>query len=238
MTPTSLPSMELAPGCPYATLQHASIHFCEDNLCAWVVQPANAYSSLAFSLVGLVLMIQARRSGSQFLKLFGPVGIAVGLTSFAYHASFSFIGQIFDLGSMYCFSALLIVMNARRAELLDEARVVPAFLALVAVPTALVVLFRVVGPALFGSELLAALLLELRARGAGKPDYTGLFTALGLFAISFGIWNLDYHRVWCDPGRHVIQGHAIWHVLNALVFVPLYRFYAQFQPAYSTASAT
>lgn len=33
------------------------------------------------------------------------------------------------------------------------------------------------------------------------------------------------------PTYHFLQGHAVWHVLNAFCFYFLYRFYLQSRPA-------
>jgi hypothetical protein len=45
---------------------------------------------------------------------------------------------------------------------------------------------------------------------------------LGLFFGSFALLiaaatfsALDVTRKWCDPKDHVLQGHAVWHVLSA-----------------------
>ena len=54
--------------------------------------------------------------------------------------------------------------------------------------------------------------------------------ALGTFLLAFGIWILDVKEIVCDAKNHFLQGHAVWHVLNAFCFYFLYRFYRQFQP--------
>ena len=220
----------LAPQCPWSGFAPATMHYCEDNLCAWITAPANTWSNLGFVFVGMYLCWAARREANRGLRLIGPIAIAVGLTSFAYHASFSFIGQVFDLGSMYCFSALLIVMNLRRLGAIGDSKMVPLFLALVLGTVAALVTFKVIGIPLFAAHLIAALELERRAHAKAtfRVSYRPFLAALGIFALAFGFWNLDYRRIWCDPSSHVVQGHAIWHVLNSLVFVCVYRFYAQF----------
>jgi hypothetical protein len=228
----------MSPQCPWDGWSPATIHYCEDNLCSWITQPANAWSNMGFVLVGIALVLRARRQNAAHLKLIGPIAIAVGITSFAYHASFSFAGQVFDLGSMYCLSALLIVMNAQRLGSLKAAQVPKVFAALVIGTTTLVVIFRVIGIPLFALQLATALELERRARAASskKVDYRGFLFALGAFAAAFAFWILDFSRLWCDPRSHWIQGHAIWHVLDAFVFAGIYRFYEQFELKGPTSS--
>ena len=220
----------MPPNCPWSGLAPATIHYCEENLCSLITQPANTWSNLGFVFVGLYLTWKASVHGPRALRLIGPIAIFVGVTSFAYHATFSFVGQVFDLGAMYCFSALLIVMNARRLGALQGKAGTLVFVGLVAGTTALVVLLRVVGIPLFAIQLAVALGLERRARAASPTpiDYRWFRNALITFALAYGCWLLDFFRVVCDPHWHLMQGHALWHLLDACIFLWLYRFYAQF----------
>lgn len=228
----------MPPNCPWSGVSPATIHYCEDNLCAWVAQPANAYSSLGMVFVGLWLIWRARGQATS-LKLIGPIAIVIGLTSFAYHASFSFFGQVLDLGSMFCLSSLLIVTNMRRANLLAASKMVPLFVGLVVGAVTLLLLFRRLGQVLFAAQVAASIYFELRARKAAttRIDYRWFFAALATLAVSFGFWILDTTRLWCDPSSHIVQGHAIWHVINASIFAWLYNFYMQFQSAPSETPA-
>lgn len=219
--------------CPWSGVTPASIHYCEENLCGWVTQPANAWSNLGFVAVGLYLTWKAAQAPqTRALRLIGPIAVGVGLTSFAYHATYSFVGQLFDLGAMYCFSALLIVMNARRLGALQGARGNAAFVLLVGVTTGLVALLRVVGIPLFALQIAAALWLEHKARRASSTpiDFAPFRNALLTFAVAYGCWLLDFFKVVCDPRWHLLQGHALWHLLDAVIFVWLFRYYAQFTP--------
>jgi len=49
------------------------------------------------------------------------------------------------------------------------------------------------------------------------------------FAIAFIFWNLDIHNIVCDPKNHLLTGHAVWHLLNAIAIWYIYRFYEQFK---------
>ena len=42
--------------------------------------------------------------------------------------------------------------------------------------------------------------------------------------VAFAIWNLSQHG-WCDP-HSLVQGHAAWHLLDALAAYLLFRLYA------------
>ena len=46
--------------CPWSNWAPATISFCEERLCAWVVEPSNAWSNLAFVAGGAVMLWQSR----------------------------------------------------------------------------------------------------------------------------------------------------------------------------------
>jgi hypothetical protein len=39
--------------CPWSSLDPGTVHFCEERLCAWVVEPSNAWSSMAYVVIGV-----------------------------------------------------------------------------------------------------------------------------------------------------------------------------------------
>ena len=41
-------------------------------------------------------------------------------------------------------------------------------------------------------------------------------------------WIADYTGRFSDPDNHVLQGHAVWHLLTALCLLFLYSHYLQF----------
>lgn len=153
----------------------------------------------------------------------------IGLTSFLFHASYTFFFQVFDYAGMFCLVWVLFGLNLRRAG--KKASMT----------------------ALAGGGTLAGTILLLLAHGAGLPvqpvfaahlvalilseafvlrqddDYRPFAAALALAALGLTCWVLDYTRIWCDPNDHLWQGHAAWHLLTALSFLPLARFYRQFE---------
>src|SRR6185503_20551276 len=98
--------------CPWDGFEPALRAFCETNRCAWIVQPANTVSSLAYVVSGALLLRQVRRYPIWFW--FGWITIAVGIGSVLCHGTFTLIGELSDLCSMYFFSALLLALNLRR----------------------------------------------------------------------------------------------------------------------------
>ena len=49
---------------------------------------------------------------------------------------------------------------------------------------------------------------------------------IGCLILSFGIWSISrtHESLWCNPDS-LIQGHAIWHLLDAFAFYAFYRYY-------------
>ena len=43
--------------CPWSDYAPATIAFCERRLCAWIVEPSNAWSNVAYVLVGLLSLV-------------------------------------------------------------------------------------------------------------------------------------------------------------------------------------
>jgi len=100
--------------CPWSSLQPATMKFCEENLCSWVTQPANAFSSLIYIILGIFLLFYYKKEKNKALRIIPIVSILIGISSFLYHASFSFFLQVFDLASMFLISSFIIAFNLRR----------------------------------------------------------------------------------------------------------------------------
>jgi hypothetical protein len=206
----------------------ATMHFCEALTRGPLAQPANAVSSLAFVAVGFYLFrIMPEKD---VLLLFPISAVLVGITSFLYHASWTFFFQVFDVSSMFMLSCLLISFNAWRLGLLSRRRLPFAYSILLALSIAAMVTIRgKSGEYIFGVEVavVAAFEAVLASRRLGT-DYEHFLKAFGVFLAAYAIWLLDVHEIVCAPDNHFLQGHAVWHVLNAFCFYFLYRFYRQF----------
>ena len=226
----------LPPGCPWAGFTPPNVDWCEQNLCAWVVNPVGALSNLAYFGFGAWITVAARRDGRPELARFGPCAFAVGAASLVYHASYTYLLQFFDFAGMFLFCFLVIAANARRQGWIAPARETRLWLGGTAVFSALVPLVFETGfpiQALVGLLIAFAIAQEFaiwrraRARagaiGAGYRDYA---LALGLLATAALFSGLDLSRAWCDPQSLFQQGHAIWHLLSAAALAALFRFYA------------
>jgi len=216
--------------CPWSGYSPGTIQFCEERLCAWIAEPANTWSSLALCVAGAIILYKDGRWRSPG-GLIAISAILTGLGSVAFHATGTFVGEVLDVAAMYLISGLFLVFPLRQTFGWTFGRQAVVFIALVFTSTALLIYTRISGIPVFALQLTIAILLELRlfVKNTGATDYTYLKAVLLLFTVAYGIWNLDFHDVVCNPQNHVLNGHAIWHLLNAGALYCYYRFQKQFQ---------
>jgi hypothetical protein len=210
--------------CPWAGQAPATIAFCEERLCAWVVEPSNAWSNAAYVTAGVAVMMLARRRAP--LLLLGLSGVLIGFGSFAFHATGTRWGELTDVGAMYLISGLAALFAARRIWPMSSTTLAAAFAALVAASVGLMVALHSNGILMFAGQIAFALVAEIYLFRAGRrvPTYNAQKWMLGSFGAAFVMLNLDKWDVLCAPTNHLITGHAVWHVLTA---VALYAFARQ-----------
>jgi hypothetical protein len=226
----------LPPGCPWSGWTPPNVDWCEQEICAWVTNPANTWSNLLYVALGLLMWREARREGLRALALFGPTSIAVGAFSFAYHASYTWFLQFFDFVGMFLFCFTVLARNAVRLGWIGIASETRFVLAGSAVASALVPPLFDAGIPIQASVLLLVLAmigqeLRLRRRDGARPAHRLWWTAVALIALAAVFSALDVTRLWCDPTNHWLQGHALWHLLSAASLYALFRFYVALEPA-------
>lgn len=236
----------LAAGCPWADWARPNAKWCEENRCALITTPANTWTNVAYLVVALVVAREAT-VGRGAAKVRGKppsraAGLAfaaalvfVGLSSFAFHASYTLVFQFGDFLGMFTFCALPTVLNLRRLGWLRRAHQVSAGLCFVAGGTLLmgvmavyrmhyqvIVLFMIVACLALECLLYLREAREARRATVRRGD---LVTALALLLVAVSCSALDMLRVWCEPAS-LLQGHAAWHIVSAVGLLYIYRFYA------------
>lgn len=222
----------------YQNFAKATIKFCESNLPSYIAQPANAWSILVYIFIGIYLFFISRNQQNLLLKFLWPIVILIGLFSFIFHASNTFVGQFLDLGSNLLLSSYLLVFNLHRlnAQFFTRRRLFFAFFILIISSLMVVYFIKAInnfniGILLFAFQILVVLILErqLHQRNAYSYNIHNLLIAFIIFMAAITVWILDFSRIWCDPNTfHLINGHALWHILNGFALVFLYFFYKQF----------
>ena len=119
----------LPPGCPWSGFTPPNVDWCEEELCGWITNPANTWSNLLYVALGVLMWREARRRRSPALAPFGPASIAVGVFSFVYHASYTWMLQFFDFVGMFLFCFCVLALNARRLGWISPRRYPPGAVA-------------------------------------------------------------------------------------------------------------
>ena len=216
--------------CPWTDWEPATMKFCEAMLCGSIRQPANTFSNIGFVICGLIIYAREGWKSWSPYHLMGLAAFFIGVTSGIYHASMTFFWQFFDLSSMFMLILLPLTFNLIRLKWIRPSQFTLSYLAMLFFSQGLLLLIKgKSGEYIFGVQVffVAASEMMLYQRGE-RPRYAGMLKALGTFLLAFLIWNGDVHGWWCDPDNHVLQGHAAWHLLNAVAIWFLYQFCKQF----------
>jgi hypothetical protein len=191
----------------------------------WLVQPINAWSSLAYAAVGMVLITstsQAPRSDRTLRVAFGVLMVATGIGSFLYHgpqpAAAGFAHDITFLAMLW----FLILMNPASAYGVPRPHAWIALASVTAAASAVLIASPDSTNVLTGISIVALITSDLLLRRIGGINGRWYAAALILFGASL-VFNLlgRSSTATCDPDT-LIQFHALWHVLSAAAFGAYY----------------
>lgn len=206
--------------------------FCETpRTGALVLQPSNSWSSFGFVILGIwIVLAGSSRRNSAFAGVapvwFGLTAIVIGVGSFLLHATLTLWGQFFDVLGMYLTSAFLIAYAVHRWRGWSGAAAVMLYLALCVVLVGFLIAIPETRRWLFAVVLIAAIVIELGYARPRRPqiEIRWFLCGIALQATAFAIWILDLTRMLCQ-GSSLIQGHAVWHLLNAAALYANYLYY-------------
>jgi len=219
--------------------------FCEASHPGLIKQPANTWSNLGFVIAGLTIGWQLTKGKFSANKntitqnfFYGTflacIVVFLGPGSMAMHATEAQLGGWFDMLSMYLICSFSFSYAVEKFFRLS----VPGFIALfvLALITCLYVqelpytvpVVGFLGNFIFAIFITLTIVFEMLNTYVKKLAHSKKFgfLSLGSLLLAFGIWNLWKNDSYlCDP-QSLIQGHAIWHLLDALAAYYLFRFYA------------
>ena len=216
------------PACPWYDMHQqfgpGNVKWCEERLCAFVNEPANAWSNMLFIVVGLFLIylgLKAKHSSlKQFNYLFGLIVIFMGFASFAWHATNNYATQVLDFVGMYFYIYFLMCLSLYQFKLISVRTGFFIFSLCVFISTGLILISQKLPfPYQIIIVLAASIVAALQVRGwMTNRNYPkrDLLWCLGFFVVAAGFSYADISRLFCDPSNHFIQGHAIWHVCCAV----------------------
>lgn len=230
----------LGPGCYWYDLYTKyppNVNWCEQELCGMIIEPANTWSNASYLILAIAIFIKCRKEGLPQYFSFGV--FVMGFLSFVYHLSLNFFSQFLDFLGMYIFLALICTINIRRLRqkfLGKESQFKSIYLGGIFLLCVLTMLFYFtnipyqllvlgMGAFILGSEYKLMDKFEFH-----KYKNVILSAVILVSAVSFSI--LDVTRTWCNPHNHIVQGHAIWHLLSALGLWFCFLFYRKSLPSF------
>ena len=193
--------------------------FCEAVSGGIPTQIEASWSSLAFVLLGVWVILGRGQAGTRertLLPLAGLTMVAIGVSSFVYHARLTFLGQWLDVFSMYLLGLLLALGALWRAGRLGGRASVGLYVVVAIGLGVAQFVYPDARRVLFALVLLPGVILELTPyiAGRGPGSRRWVLASLATFAVAYGVWLLDQSAL-CDP-QFWLQGHAVWHVLGAV----------------------
>ena len=209
--------------CPWDSFAQRTVRFCENQLCGYIVEPANAWSNIGFLIVAILIYRQERK-----LNFFAITAAYLFVGSTAFHSTGTFWGEVLDLSAMFLISGTLLTLNIKRHwRNLTTLQGRLVFWGLFGVSILLLMIFKPLGIAIFTVQTIFYILLEIKLSKTNPPavGYSDFKQGLMFFAVAFTFWTLDISGIACWPDNHVFTGHSAWHLLTAAALYYFYRFY-------------
>ncbi len=234
---TSVADFLMTDGCPWVDLRKWSglpnVRWCEDQVCSWIATPANTWSNLGYIFVGFFFYWFTRKEKSENLRFYGTASQWVGWTSLLYHASLTFVTQVFDFLGMFVFFYLILIQNLARLGVGSGERVKRNVWIWTAITTGVSAISDHFGFPLQGLVvllILSILVTEVFAtkRATRKVRHGAMAASLVFLGIGTAFSASDVTRKFCDPANHWIQGHALWHLFGAVALLFSIYHYRQF----------
>jgi hypothetical protein len=215
-----------------------------------VAQPANSWSNAGFVFAGLAVLAHLQRRGPSLMasdafypRLYGALGVFLGVASFAFHGTLRAWGGAADLISMYAYAAFIVAYDLARIGRWTRRGFLAWFVPVAAVPSAALAFVPPQhGKWVFAGLVALALAVELAVsfpalrpwapRPIDPARRPWFWTGLGSFVVANIVWNLSRTEgPWCEP-HSLLQGHALWHLLSAFAVWCFYLYFlAEREPA-------
>jgi len=201
------------------------------------MQSVTAWSNLTFVIVGLVIIFLNRQYKKTLTCWLGPIIILIGLSSFYHHSTYTEFTKMLDLGTIFLFSSLLIILGLRRYRPQIKISTL-AWLYTVINLASWALMYIIhnaiglnIGISILGIHVVFALAYETLIWLKAKAPYrlSWLLAALLIASIAANFWMMDFTKSWGN--NHAFQwpnAHALWHFLTAFSLGFVYLYYKQF----------
>jgi hypothetical protein len=167
-----------------------------------------------------------------YAAFFSCIVVLLGPGSMAMHATQTSVGGFFDMLSMYLIASFMTAFSILRFFNLKPFHFVIIFSIVLAISIYgnfqnIHFILNHFGSAVFGFFIIVAIVFELLNVYVKKMSHNKTWgvAALTCLLTAFTIWNLSLNDApFCDPSS-IVQGHAIWHILDAVAAYCLFRHY-------------
>ena len=216
--------------------------FCEAFRPGLIKQPANTWSNHGFIFGGLLMAWQLAnvqfKSNNSFTNgifygtVFSCLGVLLGPGSMAMHASGTDAGGFFDMLSMYLVASFTLSYSMQRFFSWRPFHFVISFILLLtfclwADKQPFHIIFGFFGDTVFAVLVGLTISFEFLNTYLRKMHHSKSwgYASLGFLITAFAIWGVSTtNGPLCNPDS-LLQGHAAWHLLDAVAFYCLFRFY-------------
>ncbi len=211
-----------------------NVKWCEGQNNSWIIEPANTWSNLAYLIAALFIFQHSKKFQSRAIRSYAWIMAVMGLCSGIYHASYTFLLQIFDFFGMYLMTYLMILVQMKRLSWISKAMNPVQFWSAVLGTTVFTIgcdyytEFHIQTIILVQTIFILASELLIRKRSRSTYAMKYFYWGAIFMGIAITFSALDASRTLCDPDNHWIQGHALWHVFSAIGLTMLYLHHSQF----------
>ncbi len=196
--------------------------YCETQMCGWLQQPANTWSNIGY-LVASLLILRSRQKGLENSFFFWTT-FSLFLGSTVFHMSGTHVGKLLDVGAMLVLSMGICSLAVQRYFHWARKKTLIFFGTGLLLSLVFLAIFDIANIP-FSLQIVVGALLEFQMIREKRGKLSGKILSLAILIEFFaGIFLLlDLTRSWCDPENHLINGHAVWHLLSAAAIYTLYR---------------
>ena len=199
--------------------------FCEEQLCAFITEPANTWTNIGYLILAIFILRQKEVNNRRVKNLFFASTFCLFIGSTLFHMTSTYMGKFTDVSTMFFLSMTVLTLSLQRFTGLSETKANIFYIAGLGL-SILFLYFMKFGNILFLSQIVVATIFEFKLSKTDKTlDMKGVITSLLLFAAAFVFWILDVTKVLCDPGNHILTGHGVWHLLAAVSIYFFFRSY-------------
>lgn len=213
------------PGCFWSGWEINKYQFCEEQLCGFVVEPANTWSNIGYLITAILIFRSTKVQNKRVRNLFLISVSVLFIGSTFFHLSGTLVGKLIDVGAMLFLSMTILTFSVQRFFSLKEIHANLFYV--IGVSLSLWYLLETrLGAPLFALQLFIATILEfILKRKNLSLDMSKIRMSILVLISAFCFWLLDFKKILCHPGNHFLTGHAMWHLLAAVAIWIYYQSY-------------